>query len=78
VIRHVSAGRSDAEGRSSATTILVASILKWMHGQGSAVEEIKRKILGFTDNRQHAALQAGHFNDFVFVSLLRAAMRSCG
>jgi Lhr-like helicase len=63
-----------AEGRSSATTILVASILKWMHGQGSAVDEIKRKILGFTDNRQDAALQAGHFNDFVFVSLLRAAM----
>jgi hypothetical protein len=65
-----------AEGRSSATTILAASILKWMHGQGPAVEEIKRKILGFTDNRQDAALQAGHFNDFVFVSLLRAAMIS--
>jgi hypothetical protein len=65
-----------AEGRSSATTILVASILKWMHSQGAAVEAIKRKILGFTDNRQDAALQAGHFNDFVFVSLLRAAMIS--
>ena len=33
----------------------------------------KRKLLGFTDNRQDAALQAGHFNDFLFVSLLRAA-----
>jgi hypothetical protein len=31
-------------------------------------------LLGFTDNRQDAALQAGHFNDFLFVSLLRAAM----
>ena len=31
-----------------------------------------RKLLGFTDNRQDAALQAGHFNDFLFVSLLRA------
>jgi hypothetical protein len=31
-----------------------------------------RKLLGFTDNRQDAALQAGHFNDFLFVSLVRA------
>lgn len=34
----------------------------------------KRKLLGFTDNRQDAALQAGHFNDFMFVTLLRAGM----
>lgn len=34
----------------------------------------KRKLLGFTDNRQDAALQAGHFNDFLFVSLLRGAI----
>jgi hypothetical protein len=33
----------------------------------------RRKMLGFTDNRQDAALQAGHFNDFLFVSLFRAA-----
>ena len=33
-----------------------------------------RKLLGFTDNRQDAALQAGNFNDFLFVSLLRAAI----
>ena len=32
------------------------------------------KILGFTDNRQDAALQAGHFNDVLFVSLLRGAL----
>jgi hypothetical protein len=32
------------------------------------------KLLGFTDNRQDAALQAGHFNDFLFVSLLRGAI----
>ena len=31
-----------------------------------------RKLLGFTDNRQDAALQSGHFNDFLFVSLIRA------
>ena len=30
-----------------------------------------RKLLSFTDNRQDASLQAGHFNDFVEVGLLR-------
>ena len=62
------------EGRSSATTLLVSSALEWMNGEGSRVPSEKRKLLGFTDNRQDAALQAGHFNDFVFVSLLRAAI----
>ena len=66
-----------AEGRSSATTVLVASILKWMNDKGSGIDnELNRKVLGFTDNRQDAALQAGHFNDFVFVSVLRAAVYS--
>lgn len=62
-----------AEGRSSATTLLVSSALRWMNGAGGSVPADKRKLLGFTDNRQDAALQAGHFNDFLFVSLLRAA-----
>lgn len=62
-----------AEGRSSATTVLVGSVLRWLHGKGSGLEPNKRKLLGFTDNRQDAALQAGHFNDFLFVSLVRAA-----
>lgn len=62
-----------AEGRSSATTVLVGSVLRWMHdGAHSSLEPYTRKLLGFTDNRQDAALQAGHFNDFVFVSLVRA------
>ena len=61
-----------AEGRSSATTVLVASALRWMHGAESAMDAYTRKLLGFTDNRQDAALQAGHFNDFLFVSLVRA------
>ncbi|WP_437659803.1 DEAD/DEAH box helicase [Sorangium sp. So ce1182] len=61
-----------AEGRSSATTVLVGSVLRWMHGAGSGLAPEKRKLLGFTDNRQDAALQAGHFNDFLFVSLIRA------
>ena len=61
-----------AEGRSSATTVLVASTLRWMHGADSGMDRYTRKLLGFTDNRQDAALQAGHFNDFLFVSLVRA------
>jgi superfamily II DNA/RNA helicase len=61
-----------AEGRSSATTVLVGSALRWMHGPKSKLESDKRKLLGFTDNRQDAALQAGHFNDFLFVSLVRS------
>ncbi len=62
-----------AEGRSSATTVLVSSALRWMHGGDSGLPVHTRKLLGFTDNRQDAALQSGHFNDFLFVSLIRAA-----
>jgi Lhr-like helicase len=62
------------EGRSSATTLLVSTALEWMNGRNSGVPRDKRKLLGFTDNRQDAALQAGHFNDFLFVSLLRGAI----
>ena len=62
------------EGRSSATTLLVSTALEWMNGKGSGIPAEKRKLLGFTDNRQDAALQAGHFNDFLFVSLLRGAI----
>ncbi|MDP1627653.1 MULTISPECIES: DEAD/DEAH box helicase [Pseudomonadota] len=62
------------EGRSSATTHLVSTALEWMNGSQSGVPAEKRKLLGFTDNRQDAALQAGHFNDFLFVSLLRGAI----
>ncbi len=61
-----------AEGRSSATTVLTASILRWMHRPDSGLDQHTRKLLGFSDNRQDAALQAGHFNDFLFVGLLRA------
>ncbi len=62
-----------AEGRSSATTLLVSSALRWMNRNAASLPAERRKLLGFTDNRQDAALQAGHFNDFLFVALLRAA-----
>ncbi|WP_354674302.1 DEAD/DEAH box helicase [Cupriavidus alkaliphilus] len=63
-----------AEGRSSATTLLTTSALRWMHGEERHIPSDKRKLLGFTDNRQDAALQAGHFNDSTFVGLLRGAI----
>lgn len=64
-----------AEGRSSATTLFTHSMLRWMGKQTTeTIPLTRRKLLGFTDNRQDAALQAGHFNDFLFVSLLRAGM----
>lgn len=44
-----------------------------MNRPNSNQDRHNRKILGFIDNRQDAALQSGHFNDFVFVSLMRAA-----
>jgi Lhr-like helicase len=63
-----------AEGRSSATTVLASSALRWMNHPEQDLPKHRRKLLAFTDNRQDAALQAGHFNDFLFVSLLRAGV----
>jgi superfamily II DNA/RNA helicase len=63
-----------AEGRSSATTLLVSSAVRWMNRHDGSLPPHSRKLLGFTDNRQDAALQAGHFNDFLFVALLRGAI----
>lgn len=64
-----------SEGRSSATTVLVTSLLEWLN-EHSGLEQSRRKVLAFTDNRQDAALQAGHFNDSVFVTILRAGFLS--
>lgn len=62
-----------AESRCSAATMIISSILRWMSDPSKDIEEFSKKILAFTDNRQDAALQAGHFNDFVFVTMLRGA-----
>jgi len=61
------------EGRSSATTILSLSAVKWLRQQ-QELQANAKKLLSFTDNRQDASLQAGHFNDFVELGLLRAAI----
>lgn len=65
-------GRLSSEGRSSATTIL--SVAALLHATDYGIEDDERKVLSFTDNRQDASLQAGHFNDFVRFSILRAAL----
>ncbi|MGH9192403.1 MAG: DEAD/DEAH box helicase [Acidimicrobiales bacterium] len=62
-----------SEGRSTATTIMSLAAIRYLRADGS-LEEHARKLLSFTDNRQDASLQAGHFNDFVQVTLLRAAL----
>jgi len=61
-----------SEGRSSATTILATSLLR----HASLTQAARDKLLTFTDNRQDASLQAGHFNDFIQVALLRAALHA--
>ncbi len=59
-----------SEGRTSATTLLAVSLLR----RGGEAGPIRRKLLSFTDNRQDASLQAGHFNDFIQMALLRCAL----
>ncbi|MEI7902060.1 MAG: DEAD/DEAH box helicase, partial [bacterium] len=61
-----------SEGRSTSTTITAFSILSRLHDAGYSAQD--QKLLSFTDNRQDAALQAGHFNDFVQVVQLRAGI----
>lgn len=59
-----------SEARSSATTVLATALLRHAGGPDAP----RDKVLSFTDNRQDASLQAGHFNDFVHVCLLRSAL----
>jgi len=60
------------EGRSTATTVLAFSLIKALALEGLDYKE--QKLLSFTDNRQDAALQAGHFNDFIKVGRIRSAI----
>jgi superfamily II DNA/RNA helicase len=62
-------------GRSTATTILTTSAVVAMRSAPERdLERSARKVLSFTDNRQDAALQAGHLNDFVQTAMLRGAI----
>jgi hypothetical protein len=65
----------DREGRSSAMSVISASVLRSLRAiDDHGFPEEARKLLAFVDNRQDASLQAGHFNDFVLVVQLRAAI----
>ncbi|MCS6948436.1 MAG: DEAD/DEAH box helicase, partial [Steroidobacteraceae bacterium] len=61
-----------SEARSSATTVLATALLRHAARTGAA----RDKLLTFTDNRQDASLQSGHFNDFVHIALLRSALQA--
>jgi ATP-dependent helicase YprA (DUF1998 family)/very-short-patch-repair endonuclease len=62
-----------SDGRSTATTVLSLSAIRSLKAEATLPANAK-KLLSFTDNRQDASLQAGHFNDFVEVGMLRAAL----
>lgn len=60
------------EGRSTATTIITYNVVKALQNQNIVAKN--QKLLSFTDNRQDASLQAGHFNDFLMIGRLRSAI----
>lgn len=60
------------EGRSTSTTITSFLTLDSLSRNGFVPKD--QKLLSFTDNRQDAALQAGHFNDFIRVTFIRSAI----
>jgi len=62
-----------SEGRSTATTILALFAIQYLKKEVNLFD-IAKKLLSFTDNRQDASLQAGHFNDFVEIGWLRAGL----
>jgi ATP-dependent helicase YprA (DUF1998 family)/very-short-patch-repair endonuclease len=62
-----------SEGRSTATTVLSLAAIRALR-RDEALKRKARKLLSFTDNRQDASLQAGHFNDFIEVGLVRSAL----
>lgn len=80
-VAYVGTSRSDfpklatlgSGGRSTSTTILSLSTIRGLR-RAESLSPKARKLLSFMDNRQDASLQAGHFNDFVQIGLLRSAL----
>ena len=60
-----------SEGRSTATTILSLSAIRSSRNEPDS-QRPGSQAASFTDNRQDASLQAGHFNDFIEIGLLRS------
>lgn len=62
-------------GRSTDTTILSLNLIRYLRNDPDLKDNDKvKKLLSFTDNRQDASLQSGHFNDFIEMVLLRSAI----
>lgn len=61
------------EGRSTSTTILSMSTVAHL-AKEPGLPPKAGKFLCFTDNRQDASLQSGHFNDFLETGLVRSAL----
>lgn len=61
------------EGRAGATTIISLKLVQLLRSERTLDKEAQ-KLLSFTDNRQDASLQAGHFNDFVMTAMLRGGI----
>lgn len=66
-------GTLSSEGRSTATTVLSLSLVRRLKHEDDLPAEA-RKLLSFTDDRQDASLQAGHFNDFIQTGTIRAGL----
>jgi len=66
-------GSLASEGRAGATTMITLKLVQALRGSPDLPADA-RKVLSFTDNRQDASLQAGHFNDFIVTSMLRAGI----
>ena len=64
--------RLGSEARSTSTSVIARSVVRKL--REAEVHTEGQKLLSFTDNRQDASLQAGHFNDFNQVLQLRAAI----
>ncbi len=64
--------RLGGEGKSTSTTVLSYLVLKQMKASDLQKEELK--LLSFSDVRQDASLQSGHFNDFIRMLSIRSAM----
>jgi superfamily II DNA/RNA helicase len=66
-------GTLASEGRAGATTLITLKLVQALRA-ADGIDDKAKKVLSFTDNRQDASLQAGHFNDFVVTSMLRAGI----
>ncbi|WP_347067476.1 DEAD/DEAH box helicase [Flavobacterium sp. WV_118_3] len=64
--------RLGSEGRSTATSVISYAVINSLAEQGEKLQD--QKLLSFTDNRQDASLQSGHFNDFYTTVRLRSAL----